>query len=152
MSIDDLNDQTHLHPPEAPAMAMYADDAASKGLGMEIVEVGYGRATVTMTIRADMVNGLDICHGGIIFALADSAMAFATNSYNRYAVATMAEIDWIRPGRKGAVLTAVAEERHKRGRSAITDVVVTDDSGLTIAVFRGRTRQIEGQHLPDPGR
>lgn len=131
-------------------MAMYADDAASKGLGMEIVDVGYGRATVTMTIRDDMVNGLDICHGGIIFALADSAMAFATNSYNQFAVATMAEIDWVRPGYKGAVLTAAAEERHKRGRNAITDVVVTDDSGQTIALFRGRTRQIEGRHLPDP--
>lgn len=129
---------------------MYDGDAASRALGMEIVEVGYGRAVVTMTVRDDMVNGLDICHGGLIFTLADSAMAFATNSYNHYAVATTAEIDWLRPGRRGAVLTATAEEQHKRGRGAVTDVVVTDDSGEIIALFRGRTRRINGTHLPEP--
>lgn len=127
---------------------MYADDAASKGLGMEITEVDYGRAVVTMTVRADMVNGLDICHGGLIFALADSAMAFATNSYNRYAVATNAEIDWVAPARRGDVLTATATERHRAGRNAITDVVVAKAGGDIIAHFRGRTRQVDGQHIP----
>ncbi len=137
-------------PARDAALSMYADDAASKGLGMTITEVDFGRAVVTMAVRHDMVNGLDICHGGLIFTLADSAMAFATNSYNQYAVATNAEIDWIAPARRGDVLTATATERHRAGRNAITDVVVTNDSGDTIAHFRGRTRQVTGQHLPDP--
>lgn len=129
---------------------MFADDAASKGLGMEIIEVDYGRAVVTMTVRDDMVNGLDICHGGLIFALADSAMAFATNSYNQHAVATSAEIDWVAPARRGDVLTAVASERHRAGRNAITDAVVTNADGDVVAHFRGRTRQVNGQHVADP--
>lgn len=135
--------------PEAAALSMYANDAASKSMGMEIVDVGFGTATVTMTVRADMVNGLDLCHGGLIFALADSAMAFASNSYNHYSVAVNAEIDWVRPARTGDVLTAIAAERHKLGRNAITDVSVTNQAGETVAHFRGRTRQVNGQHLPD---
>ena len=138
-------------PARDAAYTMYADDAASKGLGMEITEIDYGRAVVTMTVRDDMVNGLDICHGGLVFALADSAMAFATNSYNRHAVATNAEIDWVAPARRGDVLTATATERHRAGRNAITDVVVATDAGEVVAHFRGRTRRIDGQHVPDPG-
>jgi acyl-CoA thioesterase len=136
-------------PPEAAARSMYANDAASKSLGMEIVDVDFGRAIVTMTVTSDMVNGLDICHGGLIFALADSAMAFASNSYNHHSVAVNAEIDWVRPARTGDTLTATAEERHKLGRSAITDVTVTNQSDEAVAHFRGRTRQVKGQHLPD---
>ncbi len=135
--------------PRAAAESMYADDAASQGLGMEITEIDYGRAVLTMTVGADMVNGLDICHGGLIFSLADSAMAFATNSYNRFAVATNAEIDWVAPARRGDVLTATASERHRSGRNAITDVVVNNQDGRTVAHFRGRTRQIDGQHISD---
>lgn len=116
---------------------------------MEISEVDYGRAVVTMTVRDDMVNGLDICHGGLIFSLADSAMAFATNSYNSYAVATNAEIDWVAPARRGDVLTATATERHRVGRNAITDVVVATTDGTVVAHFRGRTRQVKGQHIPE---
>lgn len=138
-------------PAHDAAHSMYADDAASKGLGMEITEIDYGHAAVTMTVRDDMVNGLDICHGGLIFALADSAMAFATNSYNQYAVATSAEIDWVAPARRGDVLTASATERHRGGRNAITDVVVSNDAGEVVAHFRGRTRQVNGQHVADPG-
>ncbi len=136
-------------PARDAAQSMYADDAASKGLGMVITEVDYGRAVVTMTVGDDMVNGLDICHGGLVFALADSAMAFATNSYNQYAVATNAEIDWVAPARRGDMLTATATERHRAGRNAITDVVVTNQVGDTVAHFRGRTRRVEGQHIPD---
>ncbi|MDH5519928.1 MAG: hydroxyphenylacetyl-CoA thioesterase PaaI [Acidimicrobiia bacterium] len=136
-------------PARDAAQSMYADDAASKGLGMEITEVDYGRAVVTMTVRGDMVNGLDICHGGLIFSLADSAMAFATNSYNDYAVATNAEIDWVAPARRGDVLTATATERHRVGRNAITDVIVANAEGAVVAHFRGRTRQVKGQHIPD---
>ncbi len=134
-------------PARDAAESMYADDSASKTLGMEIVDVTYGGAVVTMTVTETMVNGLDICHGGLIFSLADSAMAFASNSYNQYAVATQAEIDWVRPAKRGDVLTALATERHKSGRNAITDVVVTNDAGETVAHFRGRTRCIEGEHI-----
>lgn len=126
---------------------MFSRDQASQSLGMTIVEMGEGRAVVTMAVRPDMVNGLDVCHGGLIFSLADSAMAFSSNSFNRYAVATNAEIDWINPGRVGTTLTATATQRHQRGRNAITDVVVEDDTGEIIAMFRGRTRQIDGHHL-----
>ncbi|MDH3302145.1 MAG: hydroxyphenylacetyl-CoA thioesterase PaaI [Acidimicrobiia bacterium] len=136
-------------PARDAAQSMYADDAASKSLGITITEIDYGRAVVTMTVRDDMVNGLDICHGGLIFSLADSAMAFATNSYNHYAVATNAEIDWVAPARRGDVLTATATERHRAGRNAITDVVVANDAGEVVAHFRGRTRQVEGRHIPD---
>lgn len=131
------------------ADAMYRNDQASQSLGMEIVEVTEGRAVVTMVVRPDMVNGLEICHGGLIFALADSAMAFSSNSFNRFAIATHADIDWINPGRLGATLTATATQRHQRGRNAVTDAVVEDENGEVIAHFRGRTRQIEGTHIPE---
>ncbi|MGI9599467.1 MAG: hydroxyphenylacetyl-CoA thioesterase PaaI [Acidimicrobiales bacterium] len=134
--------------PSEVAAAMFAKDTASQALGMEIVDVSEGRATVRMTVRPDMVNGLEVCHGGIIFSLADSAMAFSSNSFNRRAIATHADIDWVSPGRLGATLTATAVQRHQRGRNAITDVVVEDEAGEVIAQFRGRTRQIDGQHLP----
>ena len=136
------------HDPKDVAAAMYANDRASEALGMEIVEVGHGRAVVRMVVRPDMVNGLNVCHGGLIFSLADSAMAFSSNSSNRYAIATNAEVDWVNPGRLGATLTATAVEQYQRGRSAVTDAVVTDETGETIALFRGRTRLIDGQHLP----
>ena len=135
------------HSPRDVAEAMFANDRASQSLGMTIVEVTEDRAVLTMTVRPDMVNGLDICHGGLIFTLADSAMAFSSNASNQFAIASNAEIDWINPGRLGTTLTATATLRHQRGRSAITDVVVTDDSDEVIAHFRGRTRQIDGQHL-----
>lgn len=135
------------HTPRQVADAMYAKDRASQAMGMEIVEVDDGRAVVSMTVGPDMVNGLNVCHGGLIFSLADSAMAFSSNSSNRYAIATNAEIDWINPGRLGATLTATAVQRHLRGRNAITDVVVEDETGEIIAMFRGRTRQIDGHHL-----
>ncbi len=135
------------HSPRDVADAMFLNDRASQALGMEIVEVTEGRAVVTMKVRPDMVNGLDVCHGGLIFSLADSAMAFSSNSSNQFAIATNAEIDWINPGKLGTTLTATATEQHLRGRNAITDAVVTDDSGEVIALFRGRTRHIDGQHL-----
>ena len=126
---------------------MFSKDRASRSFGMEILEVDVGRAVVTMTVGPDMVNGLDVCHGGIIFTLADSAMAFATNAANQYALATNAEIDWVRPGRLGSILTATATQHHQRGRNAITDVVVTDEDGAVIALMRGRTRAVDGTHL-----
>jgi acyl-CoA thioesterase len=136
------------HSPRAVADVMFANDAASQAMGMEIVDVTSQTAVVRMTVRADMVNGLDVCHGGIIFSLADSAMAFLSNGGNQYAIASHGEIDWISPGRLGSVLTATATRRHTRGRNTITDAVVTDEHGEVVAHFRGRTRLIDGQHLP----
>ncbi|MEM7275610.1 MAG: hydroxyphenylacetyl-CoA thioesterase PaaI [Actinomycetota bacterium] len=126
---------------------MFGRDRASQGLGMQVVESGLGRAVVTMIVRPDMVNGLDVCHGGLIFSLADSAMAFSTNDEDRAAVATNASIDWISPGRLGSTLTATAVEKHRYGRNAVTDVTVVDETGQLIALFRGKTRQVDGRPL-----
>ncbi len=133
--------------PSEIAAAMWADDRASQALGMELVEVGPGRAVLRMTVRDDMVNGLGVGHGGLVFTLADSAMAFASNSFNRQAVATQAEIDWLAPARAGMVLTATAEIRHQAGKAAISDVEVVDGDGKPVAMFRGRTLQVGGRHL-----
>lgn len=128
---------------------MYAADRASQHLGITIDSHGDGHAVVSMVITDDMVNGLGIGHGGLIFSLADSAMAFATNGTGRPAVAVQAEIDWLRPARLGSRLTATANKVHRRGRSAITDVTVTDENDEVVAVFRGRTRVVD--QLPGPG-
>lgn len=133
--------------PREIAEAMWADDRASQALGMELVEVDRGRAVLRMTVRDDMVNGLGVGHGGLVFTLADSAMAFASNSFNRQAVATQAEIDWLAPARAGMVLTATAQVRHQAGKAAISDVEVVDDEGRPVAMFRGRTLQIGGRLL-----
>src|SRR6187402_2885335 len=104
---------------------MWAEDRASQALGMEIVEVRPGRATLRMPVREDMVNGHDIGHGGLTFTLADSAFAFACNSHNRRTVAAGAEIRFRAPTHLGDVLTATATERSREGRSGVYDVVVT---------------------------
>jgi acyl-CoA thioesterase len=91
-----------------------------------------------------MVNGLELCHGGLIFTLADSAMAFASNHPGTRAVSTHAEIDWLAPGRRGTVLTATCVTRHQRGKAAVHDVEVVDSDGVTVALFRGRTVQTAG--------
>jgi acyl-CoA thioesterase len=122
---------------------MWADDRASQALGMEIVEVGAGRATVRMTVRDDMVNGHDIGHGGLTFTLADSAFAFACNSHNRRTVAAGAEVRFRAPTHGGDVLTATAVERSRAGRDGVYDVSVTRD-GDVVAEFTGRSREIGG--------
>ena len=131
----------------ACADAMWKEDDASSGLGMEIVDVGPGRATLTMTVRPEMVNGQRIAHGGFIFTLADSAFAFACNSHNDRAVAAQGHISFLRPGKLGDKLVATAREVSRSGRSGIYDVRVT--SGETvIAEFRGHSRVIPGTWLP----
>jgi acyl-CoA thioesterase len=139
-SLDDLA--------RACAEAMWQQDDASKGLGMEIVEVGPGHATLTMTIQPHMVNGQRIAHGGFIFTLADSAFAFACNSHNERAVAAQCNISFIRPGKLGERLTASAREISRSGRSGIYDVRVAADDGVVIAEFRGHSRAIGGTWLP----
>jgi acyl-CoA thioesterase len=135
--------------PRLVTEAMYANDTASQSLGIEITETLAGAATATMTVTPTMTNGHDVCHGGLIFALADTAMAFASNSYNEMALAAMADIDFLNPARAGSLLTASATETSSRGRGAIYDVTVTDDAGTTIAVFRGRTRRVGGAIVED---
>ena len=131
----------------ACAEAMWKEDDASQGLGMTIVEVKPGQATLSMTVRPDMVNGQRIAHGGFIFTLADSAFAFACNSHNQKAVAAQGDITFIRPGKLGDVLVATAREISRSGRSGIYDVRVTAGSEV-IAEFRGHSRTIAGTWLP----
>ena len=141
--------KTAQHSAESAARALFATDHASQGLGMSILAVAPGVATVTMTIRPDMTNGHGICHGGFIFALADSAFAFACNSHNQRHVAQNCQITYLAPGRLGARLTATAAERHRADRSGITDVTVTDQGGTIIAEFRGHSRSIPGVLVPE---
>ncbi|WP_322921484.1 hydroxyphenylacetyl-CoA thioesterase PaaI [Nocardioides renjunii] len=135
-------------PTSDPAVAMWADDAASAMLGMRLVEVGPGRARVSMPVRSDMVNGHDLCHGGLIATLADSAFALACNSHRPATVAAGFSIDLLAPARLGQTLHAEARVVSLRGRSGIYDVTVRADdadSGEVIAELRGRSRT-----LPDP--
>ena len=104
-----------------------------------------------MTVRADMLNGHAICHGGFIFTLADSAFAFACNSYNLTTVASGCTIDFLAPAREGDVLTAVAHERSVSGRTGVYDIEVTNQHGETIALFRGKSYRIKG-HVVDRAR
>lgn len=120
---------------------MWADDAASQALGMTLDSVGPGAARLTMTVRPDMVNGHAICHGGFVFALADSAFAFACNSYGPTAVAQDCDIVFVAPARLRDVLVAEATERVQYGRNGIYDVTVRRDDEV-IAEFRGRSRAI----------
>ena len=132
----------------ACAEAMWKQDDASRGLGMELVEVRPGQATLAMTIKPHMVNGQRIAHGGFIFTLADSAFAYACNSHNERAVAAEGNITFIRPGKLGDRLVATAREVSRSGRSGIYDVSVAVDDGTVIAEFRGHCRVISGTWLP----
>ncbi|MFM9942275.1 MAG: hydroxyphenylacetyl-CoA thioesterase PaaI [Hyphomicrobiaceae bacterium] len=131
------------------AAAMWADDKASPALGMAILAVGPGTAMLAMTVGPTMVNGLGICHGGFIFTLADSACAFASNSYNQRAVLQTGEIFLIAPARVGTSLIAEASERHRGERSGIYDVAVRTEAGEAIAEFRGHVRTIPGTLIPN---
>jgi acyl-CoA thioesterase len=122
---------------------MWAGDAASQGLGMRLVEVGPGTATLEMAVREDMVNGHGIGHGGFTFTLADSAFAFACNSYNRRTVAHTCQVTYLRPTRLGDLLTATATERSREGRDGVYDVVVHNADGV-VAEFVGTSKEIRG--------
>ncbi|MFO0292654.1 MAG: hydroxyphenylacetyl-CoA thioesterase PaaI [Rhodospirillales bacterium] len=126
------------------ADALWAEDNASQGLGMELVGVGPGRAVLAMTVTAAMTNGHGTCHGGYIFTLADSAFAFACNSRRQRSVAQQCQIAYIAPARKGMRLVAEAVERQRAERSGITDVTVRDETGAVIAEFRGHSRTVPG--------
>ena len=131
----------------ACAEAMWKEDDASKGLGMEILEIAPGRATLAMTVQPHMVNGQRIAHGGFIFTLADSAFAFACNTHDERVVAAQGNITFIRPGKLGDRLIARGREISRSGRSGIYDVTVTSGE-IVIAEFRGHSRSIGGTWLP----
>ncbi|MET0567872.1 MAG: hydroxyphenylacetyl-CoA thioesterase PaaI [Hyphomicrobiaceae bacterium] len=126
------------------AQAMWAEDRASRGLGMRLEHVAPGSAVLSMAITEVMVNGHGTCHGGFIFLLADSAFAFACNSHNQKNVAQNCQIAFIAPGQLGMRLIAEARERHRGERSGIYDVTVKTDAGELIAEFRGHSRAIPG--------
>ena len=129
------------------AEAMWADDRASRALGMEILEIAPGRATLAMTIRETMTNGHGMCHGGYIFTLADSAFAFASNGYDQRTVAQHCSVSFLRPVQLGERLIADCVERTRAGRGGIYDVSVKLGDGTLIAEFRGHARTIEGTLL-----
>jgi acyl-CoA thioesterase len=125
----------------ASAEAMGSADAAGKALGISLEHVAPGEARVTMLVRADMVNGHDLCHGGLIATLADTAFAYACNSYGPTTVASGFAIDFLEPAHLGDVLVAEAREVALRGRSGVYDVTVRRDDTV-IAEFRGRSRSL----------
>ncbi|QBY01966.1 hydroxyphenylacetyl-CoA thioesterase PaaI [Rhodophyticola sp. CCM32] len=131
------------------AEAMWADDAASKWVGMVLEDIGPGYARMSCMIRPEHLNGHQICHGGVIFSLADSAFAFACNSHNQVTVAQHNTISYLSPGQPGETLTAEAREVSKQGRNGITDVVVTGADGRQVALFRGASRSIKGTHFEE---
>jgi acyl-CoA thioesterase len=133
---------------ELSAKAMWNDDSASQRLGMTLDHISLGEAKLSMTITEAMSNGHGNCHGGYIFTLADSAFAFACNSYNQLAVAQHCSITYLIPGRIGDRLTATAKEVSRRGRSGIYDIRITNQSGEHVAEFRGHSRTVKGTHLP----
>ena len=133
---------------EASARAMWNDDSASQRLDMSLDHIAPGRATLSMTITDSMSNGHGNCHGGYMFTLADSAFAFACNSYNQLAVAQHCSITYLMPGRIGDRLTATATEVSRRGRSGIYDIRLTNQDGVHVAEFRGHSRSVKGTHLP----
>lgn len=137
--------------PSAVAAYMFATDRASRSLGAVIVEVGAGCATMRMTVREDMLNGFDICHGGFITTLADSAFAFACNSRNALAVAAGLTVDFVAPAHAGDVLTASATEVSRSGRTGVYDVVVSNQLGERVALVRGRSHGLAGRTVVPAG-
>ncbi|GLQ17389.1 hydroxyphenylacetyl-CoA thioesterase PaaI [Maritalea porphyrae] len=140
---------TPLERAQKSAQAMWDNDSASQRVGMKLVEVGVGSAVLSMIIDDQHLNGHKICHGGYIFMLADSAFAFACNSYNQLAVAYQNSITYSAPGKKGDVLTAKAVEVSKSGRSGIYDVTITNQNDEALAHFRGHSRTIKGTHFTE---
>ena len=142
---------THSEPADPQALAqevadaMWSRDPATQALGMRIVAIAPGSATLAMPVRADMLNGHGICHGGFMFTLADSAFAYACNSYNQNTVASACAIDFLAPAREGDVLEAEAIERSRAGRTGVYDITVRIHGGKTVALFRGKSYRIEGE-------
>jgi len=130
---------------DAVTHAMWSRDRATQGLGIQILSVRPGYALMAMPVRSDMVNGHHICHGGFMFTLADSAFAFACNSYNQNTVASACHIDFLAPAREGDVLEAEAVERSLSGRTGVYDITLRTGNGKTVALFRGKSYRIKGE-------
>jgi acyl-CoA thioesterase len=129
---------------ELAGKAMYERDPASQRLGMTLDEIRPGYALMRMRVREDMLNGHGTCHGGYIFMLADSAFAFACNSHNFNTVGAGCSIDYLAPGREGDLLTAQAQEQALSGKTGVYDVVVANQEGRTVALFRGKSHRVSG--------
>src|SRR4030095_10108077 len=147
--------ESHSHDAETARRAtekLYAGDNASHALGIRILETAPGRAKVSMRVRPDMVNGHRVCHGGLVFTLADTGFAFACNSYGPNTLAAAGSIDFLAPAREGDELTATASELWRSGRSGLYQVEVTNQNGERIALFRGRSQRVSGNLLDEgPG-
>jgi acyl-CoA thioesterase len=133
---------------ELAANTMYERDPASRALGMKLDEIRPGYARMSMPVRRDMLNGHNTCHGGYIFMLADSAFAFACNSHNFNTVGAGCTIDYVAPAREGDLLCAEAVEQALLGKTGIYDIVVTNQQGQKIALFRGKSHRVAG-HVAD---
>jgi len=134
------------------AVGMYAIDNAARAWGVTIEEIRPHYARAAMTVRDDMLNSHGVCHGGMIFALADTAFAYASNSENRATLAVSCTISFASSALAGAELTAVAQVQSRGGRTGICDVTVTDDKGNVIALFRGNSYQVRGESVPGLGK
>ena len=132
---------------EAARDAMLKGDRATRMMGIKVQAVGPGSATVSMAVREDMLNGHDICHGGLITTLADSAFAFACNAYNEITVASGFDVNLMAAARLGDVLTATAHEVSKAGRTGVYDISVVNQRGEAVAAFRGRSYTMKGKPL-----
>lgn len=131
--------------------SMFAADAASRDfMRMELVSCAPGRAVMRMTVREEQLNGHRICHGGLIFTLADSTFAFACNSYNKVTVAAGGQIEFLKPAQLGDVLTCEAAEQTLQGRHGVYDMRVANQRGEVVALMRGKSAQIAGQVIADP--
>ena len=139
-----MSQQTPQQIAERCAEALWPGDRAAQGMGMDLVEIGPGQARLRMTVREDMVNCHGICHGGYIFAVADTAFAYACNSYNQRAVASGVDINFLAPAQLGDTLTAHGHARQQGGRSGVYDIEVANQDGKQIALFRGRSTRIPG--------
>jgi acyl-CoA thioesterase len=142
----------HPHPPkdahaiaEAVRQGMLKDDAATQALGMRVDAIGPGYARVSMTVRADMLNGFRICHGGFMTTLADSAFAYGCNSYNEMTVASGIVVDFLASAHEGDRLVAECHEVSRTGRTGVYDVKVTNQHGKTVMVMRGRSHTVKGK-------
>ncbi|MFS8047377.1 hydroxyphenylacetyl-CoA thioesterase PaaI [Rhizobium sp. BR 314] len=134
---------------QACAKSMWEDDNATRLLGMEVTAVAPGEATISMDVTEAMTNGHGTCHGGYIFTLADSAFAFACNTYNQRTVGQHCSVTYISPAFRGDRLTAAAREVSRRGRGGIYDIAITNQHGEQIAEFRGHSRSVKGTLLPE---
>jgi len=138
---------TRQHVAEAARDAMWANDRASQALGMQVLAVGPGTAMLSMTVREDMLNGHDLCHGGLVATLADSAFAYACNAHNEVTVAAGFDINLLAAARAGDVLTASAHEVARGSRTGVYDIAVSNQRGEAVAAFRGRSHTMKGKPL-----